>query len=82
MHAQQRSSPGETMSEQDSRTSKECDGPPFTVTRYGSLGASICAERNWLRAKLDEIKEICEDERASVRYRELCNTILEVIGND
>lgn len=28
-------------------------GPPFTVPRYGSLGASIIAERDWLKADLE-----------------------------
>lgn len=30
-------------------TKEERDGPPFTVTRYGSLGAATCRERDWLR---------------------------------
>lgn len=29
--------------------SKECDSPPFTVDRYGSFGAAVTAERDWLR---------------------------------
>ena len=32
-------------------------GPPFTVGRYGSLGACVTAERNCLRAVLKEILE-------------------------
>ena len=30
-------------------------GPPFTVGRYGSLGACITAERDWLRAGLEDV---------------------------
>lgn len=30
----------------------ELSGPPFTVERYGSLGDSIIAERDWLRKRL------------------------------
>jgi hypothetical protein len=38
----------------DARTT---DGPPFTVDRYGSLGACICAENRWLRSKVAELEK-------------------------
>lgn len=46
--------------------------PPFTVTRYGSLGAATCAERDWLRAELDAAKTLgqkIDDELASAQRR-------------
>lgn len=33
-------------------------GPPFTVPRYGSLGESIIAERDWLKGALREVYEV------------------------
>lgn len=31
-------------------------GPPFTVERYGSLGESIIAERDWLQVELTQLR--------------------------
>lgn len=31
-------------------------GPPFTVPRYGSLGASIIGERNWLKKENKQLR--------------------------
>jgi hypothetical protein len=32
------------------------NGPPFTVERYGSLGESIIAERDWLLAEIERLQ--------------------------
>lgn len=37
-------------------SNEQLTGPPFTVPRYGSLGACITAERDWLRADRDSWK--------------------------
>lgn len=36
-------------------------GPPFTVTRYGSFGACVVAERDWLRKELDRYHQALVD---------------------
>jgi len=33
----------------------EIGGPPFTVERYGSLGESIIAERDWLQQEIERL---------------------------
>lgn len=38
-------------------SSNSCNGPPFTVDRYGSLGESIIAERDWLRGQLTKAEQ-------------------------
>ena len=41
-------------------------GPPFTVARYGSLGASICAERDALRGALEALYALVQGEAPSL----------------
>lgn len=36
-------------------------GPPFTVPKYGSLGESIIAERNYLRADNERLRVALQD---------------------
>jgi hypothetical protein len=43
--------------------------PPFTVTRYGSLGAAICAERDWLRTRVEKLEQAA---RALIAREEFC----------
>ena len=45
-------------------------GPPFTVPRYGSLAASIIAERDRLRAEVERLQAANASLRAALeRYR-------------
>jgi hypothetical protein len=39
----------------DQLPSKERNGPPFTVDRYGTLAAAVTAERDWLRGEVERV---------------------------
>jgi hypothetical protein len=37
------------------------DTPPFTVERYGSFGAAMCAENRWMRRENERLQEIARE---------------------
>lgn len=47
---------GGATSEAEGEEMTTVSGPPFTVTRYGSLGACVTAERDWLAADNERLR--------------------------